>query len=61
MTLSLYGLKEWLLATIIAAVLAAVAIAIGWWWIAIVVHPLVRDHLVLPRPPGQNPADRSPP
>ena len=36
MTLSLYGLKEWLLATIIAAVLAAVAIAIGWWWIAIV-------------------------
>ena len=40
MTLSLYGLKEWLLATIIAAVLAAVAITIGWWWITIVVFVL---------------------
>ena len=40
MTLSLYGLKEWLLATIIAAVVAAVSIVIGWWWIAIVAFVL---------------------
>ena len=36
MALSLYGLKEWLLATIIAAVVIAVSITIGWWWIGIV-------------------------
>ncbi|MEE2681953.1 MAG: phosphatidylserine decarboxylase [Planctomycetota bacterium] len=40
MTLSLYGLKEWLLATIVAAVVAAVALAVGWWWIAIVAFVL---------------------
>ena len=36
MALSLYGLKEWLLATIIAAVVIVISIAIGWWWLGIV-------------------------
>lgn len=35
MALSLYGLKEWLLATVLAAIIAAASIAIGWWWLAI--------------------------
>ena len=36
MALSLYGLKEWLIATIVAAVVVAISIAIGWWWLCIV-------------------------
>ena len=37
MTLSLYGLREWLGATVICAVLSTIAFAIGAWWITPVI------------------------
>ena len=37
MTLSLYGLREWLGATVICAVLCTIAFAIGAWWITPVI------------------------
>ena len=60
MALSLYGLKEWLLATVLAAIIAAASIAIGWWWLAILAGILWLAAIGFFRDPlGRRPASDS--
>ena len=61
MALSLYGLKEWLLATVIAGVIIAIAILIGWWWISIPIGIIWIAALAFFRDPlGRRPATDAP-